>query len=142
MGQSDFAADVSALNSFAQALTGPQGLISAINSDKTLQSQIGSLGTVTSSPAGPLDFGQEIPNFISAKNLVHASGAEPRYDGNYAGLVSNYHAFMNALTILAEAASSIAKNYGNAATADMVTGQTVQQAIDDAAVPSSQPQGE
>jgi hypothetical protein len=142
MGQGDFSADVTALNTFAQALTGKNGLLGTITTDKTLQNQIASLGTVTSSPAGPLDFGQGVPNFISAKNLVHTSGSEPRYDDNYAGLVSNYHAFLNALTVLAEAATNIAKNYGDAATADLVNGQTVQQAIDDAPVPTSQPQGQ
>lgn len=143
MGQGEFSADVSALNTFVQALTGKQGLISAITSDKALQSQIGSLGTVTSSPGGPLDFGQDIPNFISAKNMVHGTGTETRYDGNYAGLISNYNAFLNSLTVLAEAAGIIAKNYSDAATADSVNAQTVQQAIDDAPVPSTsaQPQG-
>jgi hypothetical protein len=138
VGKGEFSADVSALNTFVQALTGKQGLISAITSDKALQNQIGSLGTATSAPAGPLDFGQDIPNFMSAKNMVHATGTEPRYDGNYAGLVSNYNAFLNSLTVLAEAASTIAKNYSDTATADSVNARTVQQAIDNAPLPSPQ----
>jgi hypothetical protein len=122
-----FQADVDALTAFRD---GVNSLVKAINGDKVLSGYVQSLGSITSGQAGPLDFGQQsLPGFMPARQLASD------YDAKYDGFTSNLHAFVTALTVLAEAADTIAANYKNATSADQVSATTVQNAIANAPQP-------
>lgn len=126
-----FQADVDALTTFRD---GVNSLVKAISGDKVLNDYLHSLGSITSSQAGPLDFGQQsVPGFMPARQLASD------YDAKYDGFTSNFRAFVTALTVLAEAADTIATNYKNATSADQVSATTVQNAIASAPQPQQQP---
>lgn len=130
-----FQADVDALTAFREAVN---KLVQDIGRDKTLTDYIQSMASSDYAPvngpqtfgAGPLDFGQEsVPGFMAARQLASD------YNDKYDGFTSNYQAFLNALTVLAEAADTIAANYKNATNADQVSASSVQAAIADAPAP-------
>jgi len=130
-----FQADVDALTAFRQ---GVNKLVRDIGSDKALTDYIQSMAASNYAPvngpatfqAGPLDFGQEsVPGFMAARQLASD------YNDKYDGFTSNFQAFLNALTVLAEAADTIAGNYKNATNADQVSASTVQDAIANAPAP-------
>lgn len=133
-----FQADVDALTAFRDDVN---NLVRAINHDKTLLDYIQSIASSSYVPvdgpstfqAGPLDFGQEsVPGFMAARQL--AGDYNTRYDG----FTSNFQAFLDALTVLAEAADTIAGNYKNATNADQVGAATVRDAIANAPSPQQQ----
>lgn len=127
-----FGADVDALKAFRDDVN---SLVKAISGDKTLNSCVQSLASITSGQAGPLDFGQEsVPGFMPARQLASD------YDHKYDGFTSNLQAFLGALTVLAEAADTIAANYQTATSADQVSAATVRNAIASAPQPQQQPQ--
>lgn len=124
-------ADVDALTTFRD---GVNSLVKTISGDKVLSGYLQSLGSITSGQAGPLDFGQQsVPGFVPARQLASD------YDAKYDGFTSNFQAFVTALTVLAEAADTIATNYKNATSADQVSASTVQNAIANAPQPQQQP---
>ncbi len=125
-----FQADVDALTTFRDDVN---SLVKTIGGDKVLSGYIQSLGSITAGQAGPLDFGQEsVPGFMPARQLASD------YDAKYDGFTSNFQAFLNTLTVLAEAADTIAANYKNATSADQVSATTVQNAIANAPQPQTQ----
>jgi hypothetical protein len=130
-----FQADVDALTAFRD---GVNKLVRDIGNDKTLTDYIQSVASTSYAPvngpstfqAGPLDFGQEsVPGFLAARQLASD------YNGKYDGFTSNFQAFLNALTVLAEAADTIAGNYKDATNADQVSASTVSDAIASAPAP-------
>jgi len=130
-----FQADVDALTAFRESVN---RLVRDIGGDKTLTDYIQSMASTDYVPvngpptfqAGPLDFGQEsVPGFMAARQLAGD------YNDKYDGFTSNFQAFLNALTVLAEAADTIAGNYQNATNADQVSAATVQDAIAGAPTP-------
>jgi hypothetical protein len=135
-----FQADVDALTAFREAVN---KLVQDIGRDKTLTDYIQSMASSDYAPvngpatfqAGPLDFGQEsVPGFMPARQLASD------YNAKYDGFTSNFQAFLNALTVLAEAADTIAGNYKNATNADQVSASSVQDAIANAPAPQTQTQ--
>jgi hypothetical protein len=130
-----FQADVDALTAFSKDIN---KLVQNIGGDKTLTDYIQTMASTNYAPvsgpptfqAGPLDFGQEsVPGFMAARQLAGD------YNDKYDGFTSNFQAFLNALTVLAEAADTIAGNYKNATNADQVSASTVQDAIASAPAP-------
>jgi hypothetical protein len=123
-----FQADVDALTAFRDNVN---SLVKMIGEDKVLSSYIESLATATYTPdkgpatfqSGPLDFGQELAGFTEATQLARD------YNAKYDGFTSNFQGFLNALTVLAEAADTIAANYKNATNADEVSAASVRDAI-------------
>lgn len=135
-----FQADVDALTTFRDDVN---NLVKRINADKVLHDYIQSLASSSYVPingpsafqSGPLDFGQEsVPGFMPATQLAGD------YNDKFDGFTSNFQAFLDALTVLAEAADSIANNYTDATSADQVSAASVQNAISNAPSPERQPQ--
>jgi len=137
-----FQADVDALTTFRDDVN---KLVQDINADKTLHDYIQSMASTNYVPlhgptafqGGPLDFGQEsVPGFMPARRLADD------YNNKYDGFTSNFQAFLDALTVLAEAADTIAGNYKTATTADQVGASAVRDAIANAPAPQTpEPQG-
>lgn len=135
-----FQADVDALTTFRDDVN---DLVKRINGDKVLHDYIQSLASSSYVPMngpsvfqpGPLDFGQEsVPGFTPATQLAND------YNDKFDGFTSNFQAFLDALTVLAEAADTIANNYKNATSADQVSAASVRDAISNAPSPQQQPQ--
>lgn len=133
-----FQADVDALTTFRDDVN---NLVNRINGDKVLHDYIQSLASSSYVPmngpstfqSGQLDFGQEsVPGFEPATQLAGD------YDDKFDGFTSNFQAFLDALTMLAEAADTIANNYKNATSADQVGAASVQDAISNAPPPRQQ----
>jgi hypothetical protein len=132
-----FQADVEALTAFRD---GVNKLVKAISHDKTLIDYIQSMASSNYVPmngpstfqSGRLDFGQEsVPGFTAATELAGV------YNDKYDGFTSNFQAFLDALTVLAEAADTIANNYKSATSADQVGASSVQDAIANAPAPQT-----
>jgi len=130
-----FEADVDALTTFSRQT---RNLVKMISGDTNVISYIQSLAPTPYVPldgpsafhAGTLDFGKEsVPGFAAGAQLTDD------YIANYDGFTSNFQAFLDALTVLAEAADTIAGNYNNATSADQVGQQAVQDAIANAPSP-------
>ncbi|GIH18846.1 hypothetical protein [Rugosimonospora africana] len=103
-------------------------LLTAIRGDTVLTEHLNSVAP------GPVDFGEHIAGFDSAQDLAGL------YNDQYTGFQKNFESFKSALEVLAEAADRIATNYENAANADAVSAQSVDDAFDTA--PVSQPQAQ
>lgn len=131
-----FQADVDALTAFSRQI---QNLVKMISGDTNVISYIQSLAPNPYVPldgpstfhAGALDFGKEsVPGFAAGAELTDD------YIAKYDGFTSNFQAFLDSLTVLAEAAGTIANNYTNATSADQVGQQAVQDAIANAPSPA------
>lgn len=129
-----FQADVNALTTFRDDV---KSLVSTINGNTTLMSYIQALASKSYKPVkgmasfqhGPLDFGQEMLEFVPATNAASA------YDANFDGFTWNLQKWLDALTVLAEAADAIANNYKDATSYEQVSAQSVQDAITNAPSP-------
>jgi hypothetical protein len=130
-----FQVDVDALKNFSHQI---QALVKLISADTNIHGCIQSLAPKPYVPldgpstyqAGALDFGKEsVPGFTAGADYTDY------YYARYDGFTSNFQAFLDSLTVLAEAAATIAGNYENATNYDQVGQTQVQNAIANAPSP-------
>jgi hypothetical protein len=132
-----FQVDVDELNKFASHILGGQGqtgLISLIQNDSHLQSQLSSLVATQGSPSGQqLYWGQDL--FKDAWDLCNADN---QYRVQYGQMFDGLNKFLGALQTLGELAKAVAQNYQNASTYESVNGQTIADDLNN--IPPSQTQ--
>jgi len=134
-----FQVDVNALKTFSNQI---QDLVKAIATDTNLHACIQGLAPNPYTPdKGPSTFVSGKLAFGSDPSYGFVQGEEFRrfYQGKYDGFTANYQAFLDALTVLGEAAATIAGNYENATSYDQVGQQDVQNAIANAPAPGQTP---
>ena len=134
-----FQVDVNALKSFSNQI---QELVKTIAADPNVHACIQGLAPNPYTPVnGPSSFGSGKLAFGSDPSLGFVQGEEFRqfYQAKYDGFTANYQAFLDALTVLGEAAATIAGNYENATSYDQVGQQDVQNAIANAPTPGQTP---
>jgi hypothetical protein len=130
-----FQADIDALKTFSKQI---HQLAKDIGNDAGVKACLQGLApNPYTAVNGPPNIGSGKLDFGSDPSLGFIQGQEfwKYYNGQYDGLNSNIQAFLDALTVLAEAAATIAGNYENATSYDQVGAQDVQNAIANAPAP-------